>query len=478
MARLEELTLLVIDGVATPAELAEWERLVADTPDAERTVADLVAFEGTLLSAHFPDGLAERVMSRLRADRPEALRAATMARVRAAARRRHPRHLSGGPLRFMLPLLVGAAATVAFFVLRASPQPVDVDTVIDAPRAAVEPPAPSALARVAALRAGDDAVGPRATLVRDGAESPLADGSELVAADRIRVDACSVALEFLPDTARVETVGASTLVLAAGVPNRRVELERGSLNASLPPQRAGTSFVFATPLAEARVVGTTLALSTDRTTSRLEVGHGSVAFRNLRGGDPVLVGGGSYAVATSDGSLRTRPLARVVDDFEGGLLWQREPWSDAFDFGLADDPAGARGSCLRIEYRFVPPASGGNGYTAMAAPLSIQRDDAWLTFRLRVDRVEGHAALNVLLTMRDASCWYAGYIGLGERAGAGWRPARVRVDRAQKKNNAKGSDTYDPARVRDCIIGVHGGTATVYLDDVSLSAESMLTRDE
>jgi len=104
----------------------------------------------------------------------------------------------------------------------------------------------------------------------------------------------------LPDGTRVE-LGAETSV-------REISERPGGKTVAV---EAGT-LVFATPHAEARVLGTQLALSVSAQSTRLEVREGRVRFTRLPDGAAVEVGAGRFAVAAPGPAPASRPLPQVV----------------------------------------------------------------------------------------------------------------------------------------------------------------------
>lgn len=125
----------------------------------------------------------------------------------------------------------------------------------------------------------------------------------------------------LPDGTRVELEAASRL---DRIEEKRILLTRGALTARVAPQPPGAPLVFATPQGEARVVGTTLRLSTHpKDGTRLEVESGRVELKD-DAGRAVLVEAGRYAVAAPGVELVARELSRPwtnVTANVGGEAW-------------------------------------------------------------------------------------------------------------------------------------------------------------
>jgi hypothetical protein len=104
-------------------------------------------------------------------------------------------------------------------------------------------------------------------------------------------------------------------------------LERGTLSAEVVRQPAGEPLVLATPHGEASILGTSLRLSVDAASTRVEVKTGRVRL-SRKDGAAVEVRSGHFAVAQPGGELAARPLPRAIllEDFEdpkaAGSRWQ------------------------------------------------------------------------------------------------------------------------------------------------------------
>jgi hypothetical protein len=98
------------------------------------------------------------------------------------------------------------------------------------------------------------------------------------------------------DGTRVDLDGGTVLDLRPPKDNARVRLENGSLKSEITKQPKNRLFIFATPEAEAIVVGTKLRLAVNGHATRLEVLEGEVRFRRLHDGAEIRVEAGQYAV--------------------------------------------------------------------------------------------------------------------------------------------------------------------------------------
>jgi hypothetical protein len=118
-----------------------------------------------------------------------------------------------------------------------------------------------------------------------------------------------------------------------GPRGKRVFLAQGALIASVARQPAGRSMVLSTPHAESAVLGTSLRLVADATSTRLEVREGRVRFARASGKAPLEVRSGQYAVAGAGVEPAAKPLALAEilllpqNGHVAGKVWQlvRDP---------------------------------------------------------------------------------------------------------------------------------------------------------
>lgn len=122
------------------------------------------------------------------------------------------------------------------------------------------------------------------------------------------VGANSTATVTFRDGTRLDFSGNSIVVNQSTQEGYRIELEHGDVRGSLKKQPGGHPFVFATPEAEAIVVGTALRLVTGAHHTRLEVTEGEVRFRRLRDGAQVTVKTGYCAVVAPNAPLVATPF--------------------------------------------------------------------------------------------------------------------------------------------------------------------------
>ena len=122
------------------------------------------------------------------------------------------------------------------------------------------------------------------------------------------VGANSTATVTFRDGSRLDFSGNSVVVNRSTQEGCRVELEHGDVRGALKQQPVGHPFVFATPEAEAIVVGTALRLVTGAHHTRLEVTEGEVRFRRLHDGAQVTVKTGYCAVVAPNAPLVATPF--------------------------------------------------------------------------------------------------------------------------------------------------------------------------
>jgi len=190
------------------------------------------------------------------------------------------------------------------------------------PAPAPPPPTPPTVAVVAVLDRAEGEV----FVVGAAGRIAVKAGQSLRPGDGLECSGprASADLSF-PDGTRVRAAGDAVLAGISDEKGKRVRVEKGTVTAEVARQPAGQPMVFATPHAEARVLGTTLRLHVDpdpKKGTRLEVGEGRVQL--LSGGRSVTVEGGRQAVAATGVALAVRlaPREEVVYalDFEDGKL--------------------------------------------------------------------------------------------------------------------------------------------------------------
>ena len=186
------------------------------------------------------------------------------------------------------------------------------------PEEAPEEPAPVArigetLAAVARL----GRVRGRVSVFSVDGEVPPREGNEILAGEGVRTAGGDGMAEVLfPDGTRAELAADGVIGRINGA---RVSLERGNLSAEVARRPAGRPFVFTTPHAEARILGTRLSLAVTAEATRLEVREGRVRLKRLRDGATLDVAAGHEASVNGKGSLASKPLPGLTVSFQDGV---------------------------------------------------------------------------------------------------------------------------------------------------------------
>jgi hypothetical protein len=167
----------------------------------------------------------------------------------------------------------------------------------------------------------------------------------------------------ISDGTRIHLSADSTLRLVSdlkGGAGRGFLLSRGTLRAEVAKQPAGAPMIFATPNADARVLGTELLLFAGADSTRLEVRSGKVRLTRREDGLSVDVAAGSTATAPKTGAFAAKPgrafqglqalylfhegQGNVIHDVSGSgapldlrILKARSPWA-ASGFQLEGNP--------------------------------------------------------------------------------------------------------------------------------------------
>jgi ferric-dicitrate binding protein FerR (iron transport regulator) len=361
---LEDLFEKHLSGRLRPEE----KRLLADRLEADPAVQREFV-EHLQWSAMLARGLAQREKEKTGTGGPASTR-----RLRAV---RRARALQSG---FWLAAAAGLlVALAAYRYLNAPPapagtpreaspvaqvQPLPATPAPEPAPAEPPPPAPPAVTLAVLEEAPRDA-----RLVRGPDTRPLAGGEALVEGDRIETGADGeAAFRYADDATRLRVGPRTALAMRRPDGAKQVRLEAGELSASVAKQPDGRPMTFATPHAEATVLGTRLTLSVDRESSRLDVAEGTVRYARAPA-QAVVVGAGEYAIASDWEALRVRKVqaagggvfGRLVP--ERGCLWGvslRHPPTAAEARGAmaALESKVGRKMALAHEYLSFPDAAG------------------------------------------------------------------------------------------------------------------------
>jgi hypothetical protein len=183
-----------------------------------------------------------------------------------------------------------------------------------------KPKAPPAIAQIERVRG-------EVIVIADGAKFLAGEASGILHGQSLAtIGADSAAsLKYLDGT-QVELAGDTKLSQLVESPaGKRVMLDKGAAVAQVAKQPSGQAMVFATPHAEARVLGTTLKLSVDPQGTKLEVTEGRVRLTRRSDGASVEVGAGYYAVAAPG----PRPFPRKIGVPMPGRFHLLEDFEDA-----------------------------------------------------------------------------------------------------------------------------------------------------
>ncbi|MGH7971100.1 MAG: FecR domain-containing protein [Limisphaerales bacterium] len=199
------------------------------------------------------------------------------------------------------------------------------------------------------------------SLERAGQPFPPTVGLRLKSGDILRTtEKATATIAFGPEKTRISLEAGTELRLGALSQGKRLALGGGKLEAWVARQRPFRPMVITTPQAEARVLGTSFALTVTTNATRLEVSEGKIRFIRAQDGAKVNVGAGCYAVAAANYELLAQPLT-------GSIL--REYWTNISGTGnftlllrspdYPDHPSG--GSYLK---NFEAPSHWGQNYGA------------------------------------------------------------------------------------------------------------------
>ena len=157
---------------------------------------------------------------------------------------------------------------------------------------------------------------------------PAKEGAALAAGQGVQTVGADSSVQLRMDTTVLEVGGDTRISQIMNGTGKLVQLDLGSISAQVSRQPAGQPLVFVTPHAEARVLGTKLALTAGTAETRLEVREGRVRFMRLSDKSSVEVAAGQFAV-TSDvvkpAARKIPPPSRALlaDDFDDDTRWSR-----------------------------------------------------------------------------------------------------------------------------------------------------------
>ncbi len=151
------------------------------------------------------------------------------------------------------------------------------------------------------------------TVTRRGSQVAIEPGLPLRADDRLDTRAGASLVLRYEDGTEVQLAGGSQAVVGVDsvTQGKRVELNLGKLAASIRPQAQGRAMIFATPQAEALVLGTEIILEANSEETRLEVTAGRVQLVRARDAQAVFVNAEQLGLASRE-ALQVQPIAWPV----------------------------------------------------------------------------------------------------------------------------------------------------------------------
>jgi len=158
---------------------------------------------------------------------------------------------------------------------------------------------------------------------------PAKVGEVILSGQGLEVGTAARAVLKFPDGTRIDSGPDTRVKEFANGAGKRIQLQKGTLSAEVVKQPAGKPLVFTTPQGEATVLGTTLRLTVDATSTRLEVTEGKVRLKRVSDGKAVEVASGHFAVAATGIDLAPRllPIEEIVlasvDGTRFGQEWRR-----------------------------------------------------------------------------------------------------------------------------------------------------------
>jgi ferric-dicitrate binding protein FerR (iron transport regulator) len=286
--RLDELTLRLADGLATPDEDRELEAMLAADERARRDHGDLLDVDRMLRRGRPPVGTVDRVMARVR----------TMTDVPRLPARRRP------VLRIWGAVGLLAAAALLLFVGWRGRRP--------------------------ALQAGGEARAPESPLVELVGRRGTVNVRD---ANRIETAADGAATLRYRRDSRLEIGAGTSLSAVEGASGDILRLAHGSLTAFIARQPADRPLQIVTAEARIEVLAAVLRVAAAGRATSIAVTEGRASIERLSGGGRREVAAGQQALVTADergGPAAAKPEApepAVVFsfDFEDGALPRRFP---------------------------------------------------------------------------------------------------------------------------------------------------------
>ncbi|MCK5804646.1 MAG: FecR domain-containing protein [Lentisphaeria bacterium] len=301
MSRIEELTFKWLDGTLSEEECEELERLLAEDPIAQAEHVACCDLEATLRSQAENFDISARTMVRIRSlacsDAQPAPDTSSSPDPSAPTRATRSRTTAFW-LRLAAALVVMSAVGLLLLKHLSPEDPVG--------------PADAILATVTQVEA-------EVVLSRGDGRIPVRPGFVVLDGDTLEVSPSALAVVVYADGTRL-VLNSNTQVKLGGATkhgmsgSKLVALDHGELTAHVRKQEAGHPLRVRTPTASVTVRGTRFTVSSEQTSSRVDVIEGRVELRRTEDGASVKVAKSEFAVALSEGDLVAAPLPPRVAD--------------------------------------------------------------------------------------------------------------------------------------------------------------------
>lgn len=306
MARTQDLTLQLADGVLSERELDDLERLLESDPGAVRSYQGLLDLEASLRGLRQNIDLVDPAMARLHAILEEEITRGSMERIRSGPQPKWKTQSSSPredcparrTARLGPRLQIAAVALLAFAAAGA--------LVLVLERSWRGPPLGSIVSST-----------PGVVVARGGAATEAAPGARLAADDSVQVPPGGMARIRCGAGIDLELGPATSLTLAApprqigahGEVGARFVVSDGAVTAKVSRELAAGPVVFATPHAEGSTASGEMVVSVRTASTVFEARKGQARIRRLSDGAAVNLEPGSFVLAAASVPLAARHIA-------------------------------------------------------------------------------------------------------------------------------------------------------------------------
>jgi ferric-dicitrate binding protein FerR (iron transport regulator) len=153
-----------------------------------------------------------------------------------------------------------------------------------------------------------------AAIQREGKSLPATVGFKLFPGDRLQTFSASVGIVFSRESTTMGLDPQTDMRIDSIAPGKNFYLAAGKVKASVAPQRLFFPMRIQTPLAEAQVLGTKLALMVHTNRTELDVFQGKVRFTRKADRVQLDIPANSFAIAAADYEFAALPQT-------GQILW-------------------------------------------------------------------------------------------------------------------------------------------------------------